>query len=695
MHVFWPQNNNLNWSNFPLFRVLLPLVAGILVAYYFLDLLVAFSSVVLLFSGGCFLLILVFPARLKYQTSKAVLFLLLFFSIGLSISLSASTKHAARHFSKFRTSSDWLIVSIKEQPKLSEKSARFIASVHFILDHRVWKSCEGNLYCSISKSAYTRALKYGSNLLLQGTILRCKPDPDSDFDFSAYLAAQDVYHRLEIKSPGHCFLLSGFSGRGAQRLASAWQQKLEGTLKANGLEGNALAVASALLLGDKVNIDPSTLRDFSVSGAMHVLSVSGLHVAVLFLLLSAILRPLKRSPYGNLVRLFLLLIALLFYSFLTGLSPSVCRAATMLAMISIAEAFDRKGRAYNTLAATAGILLFADPWMLLETGFQLSFLAVIGILFFSKSLIACWHPKNKLLRYCWELIGTSVAAQLTTFPLAVYSFHQFPNYFLLSNLFLIPLASCALYLGVLLLVVSPLPLLKVPVAFCLNAILSGMNLGTNWVAHLPFASSGDLHWTGVQTCCVYGSLVFFALFMHHRRWMHVGLILISITVFQMVGFRSEYHRKEQTTLFCVAHRQHLAFLMYHSTHASLFFVGADRDSSCVARSARRLSQASLQLNSLALFNQKFARLRMVVADRVVEILRQPDMQDVDISTPVDLLIVDFYCKEDQLKRLLSRKSCKQIWFTHSLTPLEMRWIEQQEQDSATKIQSGFGLDLVL
>ncbi len=132
------------------------------------------------------------------------------------------------------------------------------------------------------------------------------------------------------------------------------------------------------------------------------------------------------------------------FAFLTGLSPSVRRAATMFSFLAVGRVFGRRARVFNTLAASAFWLLLIDPYLLFQVGFQLSYAAVAGIVFFQPRIARLWQPEVRVVSYLWQLAAVSLAAQLTTFPLSLYYFHQFPVFFLLSGLLVVPVATVVL-----------------------------------------------------------------------------------------------------------------------------------------------------------------------------------------------------------------------------------------------------------
>jgi competence protein ComEC len=265
-------------------------------------------------------------------------------------------------------------------------------------------------------------------------------------------------------------------------------------------------VAEAMLLGVKTKIDFETLSTYSSLGAIHILSVSGLHVGLLYLGLSLVFGfLLKLRPAGPWAFFGLMLALLWCYAGISGFSLPVLRSAWMFSVILFAKTFLRRQESLNTLAFSAFVLLFIHPASLFDPGFQLSYLAVWGLIAFQQrwvKLITFRGWKGWPLTKIWELTCVALAAQVFTWPLIVYYFHQLPHplSFLFLNPFLILFSSVALFLGFVTLSVGAfLPeWVFQPLAYLLSGsfrLLHGMMFA--WVERvtsvIPF-----LHLTGLE-----------------------------------------------------------------------------------------------------------------------------------------------------------------------------------------------------
>lgn len=263
------------------------------------------------------------------------------------------------------------------------------------------------------------------------------------------------------------------------------RQKLLYKYKAYGINDDQFAVLAALTLGEKSYLDSHIRNSFSASGAMHVLAVSGLHVGIIFVIMNILLKPLGNNRNSRILKTILCIALLWGYAFITGLSPSVMRASTMFSFIVIGKNLNRTPNIYNTLLVSAFFLMLINPLIISEVGFQLSYAAVLSIVYFQPKIVSVFELKNRILKSMWELFAVSLAAQAGTFAISIYYFHQFPVYFWLSNFIVIPAAGILLYSAVLFYSFSWLPIAAQLIVFVLNAVTKLMNNGIQIIEQLP------------------------------------------------------------------------------------------------------------------------------------------------------------------------------------------------------------------
>jgi competence protein ComEC len=252
------------------------------------------------------------------------------------------------------------------------------------------------------------------------------------------------------------------------------------------LEGENLAVAKAIILGDKSMLDSETKNSFSATGAMHVLAVSGLHIGLILQILMEVAKFFSRFISRKRAVLSILIL-LWIYSILTGFSPSVIRSIFMFTILVLAQFFGKEQNNINSLFYSAFVLLLFQPMFLFDIGFQLSYLAMVGIYTLYRPIESWYQPKNKIIKYFWQGTAVGFAAQCMTVPLTLYYFHQFPNYFAIANLGLMVVSGLVLGLGIALFALHYIPLIGKLTGFLLMISIAGMLWFIQWVEHLPGA----------------------------------------------------------------------------------------------------------------------------------------------------------------------------------------------------------------
>jgi competence protein ComEC len=310
-----------------------------------------------------------------------------------------------------------------------------------------------------------------------------------------------------------------------------------------GLEGEELAVASALVLGHRADLDRELMSAYAGAGATHVLAVSGLHVGIVYVILNMLLKFLDKKRYGKIVKTVLLVVALFGYAGLTGLSASVFRAATMFAFVAVGKAIDRNTNIFNTLAASAFVLIAFDPMIIMQVGFQLSYLAVIGIVVIHPILFNLVTVNNRIGDWAWSITCVSIAAQVATFPLGLLYFHQFPNLFLLSNLLVIPAATGILYLGFLLFTFSFWNPTLLFFGKLLNWLISSLNTVVVYIEEIPYSVLTGIDISTIETLIIYAAIVSWLMFLLHRI-RPAFYVALGLSVIFMVLQCFEVHRQK-------------------------------------------------------------------------------------------------------------------------------------------------------
>lgn len=355
-----------------------------------------------------------------------------------------------------------------------------------------------------------------------------------EFDYAGYLARKKIYRQVYLSEESweKTNIQANFS---FFNLAGKTRFHLLQIYREQKLTENEFHVLSALTLGYKRGLDPEIKRIFSSAGAMHVLAVSGLHVGIMFILLSLLFGFLRKQNTGRIIFVVMVILALWSFAFITGLSPSVQRAATMFTFVVIGGNIKRRPNIYNSLAASAFFLLLINPNNLFEAGFQLSYSAVFGIVFLQPRLVRIFQIKNKILNYIWELLTVSIAAQIATFPATAFYFNQFPSYFWLSNLLVIPAVTLLVPLGLGLLAFHWVPVFSSGIALAINSVLNTLINFLVLIENLPY-SVAEFSLSAAGLVFLLSALLAVFLFIETHKKKYFKVIFISLALMAATSF---------------------------------------------------------------------------------------------------------------------------------------------------------------
>ncbi|MFA9370422.1 MAG: ComEC/Rec2 family competence protein [Labilibaculum antarcticum] len=457
----------------PFLRLLLPLVIG--VALSDIISIPQILSWLLVLFGVFGVLLFTLIAKLRKSYSLRTLFGVFVFTMCFGFGTIRYNDIQSQMYLPISKSKIILKGKVLDTPIEKGNSFALVFDVQNMKSPDKWKKVSGKAIVYLQKNRKARELRIGDLLVLKAELQRVKNAGNPhEFDYASYLKTQHILYSAYTDS-----LSWKQIGKGAdfsiRALASKWRDHLLVIYRKNGIQNESFDILAALTLGYKTGMDPEIKRAWADAGAMHVLAVSGLHVGIIYMIMNYLLRFLARFKYGRHSRGILLLLTLWAYALLTGMSPSVMRSATMFSFIVVGEMLKRNGSIYNSLAISAFFLLLIDPFLLFTVGFQFSYLAVVSIVFFQPQFDKLIYIGNPILKKLWQLTTVSLSAQIGTFPLAVYYFHQFPSYFLLSGYVVILMAGILIYLSALLLILSPINFLSQSLGWLLRNLVEGMN----------------------------------------------------------------------------------------------------------------------------------------------------------------------------------------------------------------------------
>jgi competence protein ComEC len=434
------------------------------------------------------------------------------------------------HLGKVREKIEYYKGVVTNDPEEKEKTFKTVISLESIKTSTGWKKTSGKIYLYIKKE---NALlpNYGDILLVKGSPqLVPLPDNPGEFDYQKYLARQNIFHQHFIHAPDFKII-----GHSEPNKILAWsislRRKSDAVFKKYIPSENEYKIASALVLGIRNSLDNDIKNAYSNTGTMHILAVSGLHIVLIFQILTLLFSPLKKIKYSGIFLSLIFISLLWFYALISGLSASVLRAVTMFTFVIIAKAINRNSNIYNTLALSAFLLLVIDPMLVMDVGFQLSYVAVLGIVYLHPKIYQSIDFKNSVVEKIWEYTSLSLAAQLATFPLGLLYFHQFPVYFLISNYLVIPISFLALYFGLGLLATCWIPPVAILLGYSLNKIIWLMNEVVYTIEKFPLALIDGIYISQIQMIIIYVCIIFILTFLYFKNLKHLSIALVSVMLF--------------------------------------------------------------------------------------------------------------------------------------------------------------------
>ncbi|WP_435578909.1 ComEC/Rec2 family competence protein [Gilvibacter sp.] len=529
----------MEFLNFPLVRLGLLFLCGILLGDY-IQLPIKSITVV---TGLLFVLLWIsrsisYAPNLKKWSFTLLAYSLTFFCGVLLISNAYQRfEQSQTHHSK--TYSKGSVVDLQIEQLLSESPyyLKYKAKINYFGSHR-------NLPVLLRIKKDESCFYFLEGAVWQTTALVKPieaPKNPADFNYANYLKYQHI--AFGIKATADQFLPFGEFKPALKHYPKLWQRYWVNLLESKLTQSANYELLAALLLGYKAQLRPETKAQFAHAGIAHLLAVSGLHLGIVALFAGWVLAFLKRLPHGKIIYALCLLLCLWGFAFMSGASTSVLRAATMFSCLIVGKLLGRY-HGINSLFTSLWILLLIDPFYAFQVGFQLSYTAVFFILW----LLPKWNlycpTKHSIGLRIWQWIGLSLLAQLGTAPLSLYYFHEFPSYFLVTNLVVVPAIGIVMIGGLLSLgILAVWPDFTLPIK-ALEWAITMLRSFTTWIADLP-ASIIDTPHFGSYTLI---GLLFSTLVLGHllfrrskRAFPELAFIVVAIVGIWQLELPRERH----------------------------------------------------------------------------------------------------------------------------------------------------------
>ncbi|MGB7785853.1 MAG: ComEC/Rec2 family competence protein [Salinimicrobium sp.] len=475
---------------------------------------------------------------------------LLFFGMGVLIACLHKPENQPKHFIQQISSENTestgplLLAEVTQVLKPDLFSEKAVAEVQH-LDH---SPAEGKLLLLLPKESSKMSFLEGQQILLQ-TELQEIPGPKNphQFNYQSFMARRNVLRQAQLK-PG-TFQLLPKRKQDMESLAADSRKKIVQKLQRNGFSGDELATVQALLLGQKQDISAEVYNNYAAAGVIHILAVSGLHVGIILLLLNWLFSPLDRFKNGKILKAFFVILLLWAFAVLSGLSPSVVRAVSMFSFLAVGMQLKRRSSNLISVFVSLLFLLLIKPQWVFEVGFQLSYLAVLGILLLQPPLYKLWRPSNKILKVLWGIFTGSIAAQAAVLPLSLLYFHQFPGLFFLSNLVILPLLGILLGFGILVILLALLDLLPQFLSATFGGALHLLNDFVAWASQQEQFLFKDISFSSVEVLAFYLLIIALGFLLYSFSYRRLLMALSAVILLQLWYISKASETKEQLLVF--------------------------------------------------------------------------------------------------------------------------------------------------
>lgn len=520
----------MKFIKFPIVPILGGFSIGILIQYYvpitLVYILIGLVINVICFCVGYFINIKKKVNSLFFESFVVLLYLNLgVFSSYFNVQMNLKT-----HISNFISEKNIVQGVVSEKLKSTIYYDKFILKAEHINE----QNCIGKILLYVPKQQKTE-IEVGNKIKVFETpkLLQNALNPNQ-FDYSKYLKNQNVFHEIKIKKTNTIYVSKDTNFYFYIHLIKS---KLLKSYDVKSFKKDNYNLLMALVFGEKTELSKEISNSYTQAGIIHILAISGLHIALIYGIILWLTKPLLRFKKGRLYVFLFSLSVLWFYAILAGFSASIVRAAVMFSVVALAKIVNRQSNIYNSLAVSALLLLVYNPNYLFDVGFQLSFAAVLSIVIFQPLVKKFSYSKHIIILKIKELLLISLVAQIGVLPLTLYYFGQFPLLFLLANLIAIPLSSLILILGLVLIPFNLLfPKAATYLSVVVNFLIETMNAFTTWIVKFDIFIIKNIAFHEALVLLLYLIIAAILYFVYFSKVQNLKPILLSILIFQLVYF---------------------------------------------------------------------------------------------------------------------------------------------------------------
>ena len=481
---------------------------------------------------------------------------ILSFAIGNFSAVVHQHTNVANHYSHFSIASNQNVkmkVVLTERWKPTEKNTRFVGDLYELNG----KVSTGKILLNFRRDKTTADLKIGSKVAINSKLLQLqKPLNPDQFDYSSFLKNKSIYG--QVYADDSSIAVFSTVEKSIFYYSAIFRNRVIENLKNSGFNAKELGVVHALILGQRQDLDPTVLQNYQYAGAIHILSVSGLHVGFVLIFLKFFLNFLPNSNRFRVFKVLVIILILWCFALVAGFTPSVVRSVTMFSFVAVGMYMRRKTYIFYTFYCSIFLILLFQPSFLFDVGFQLSYMALFFILWLQPEFVKVWQPKNIVLDHLWQVLTITFAAQLGTMPLSLYYFHQFPGLFFVTNLLVMFLITCIMFVGLITVLIAFWTVIPTLFAKILEKMIWFLNYIVEQVASFESFIFKDISFNFWMMATLY--LVIFGIgwFLIKRNFRNTSILLASILGFQLSAILFDFNAKNKNEM-----------LVFNSKYSSL------------------------------------------------------------------------------------------------------------------------------
>jgi competence protein ComEC len=452
---------------------------------------------------------------------------------------------------------------IIDKPDVDVRFTRLTMQIQAYRDSSMnWIGVDEKTFVYVPTDSISGSLEIGDVLMLNTTFVANPPPKNpEEFDYAYYLARRNFFATTFVSA--NDYKKTQHENLWFKKLILVLETAMFDCFTENDIEDDNFAVLRALIIGDKQLLRDEIISAYSVAGAMHVLAVSGLHVGLVYAVLFFLLKPVNKRRFGKVVRIGTVFFGIWLYAALAAFSPSVCRACVMLSFVLLGDLFGKRVNIYNSLAASAFFLLIINPYNIFEVGFQLSYCSVIAIVYFQPLMNKTIYIRNKILKYIFALAMVSIAAQMGTSGITIFYFHASPNYFLITNILIIPLVTVIMFTVAATLILSWIPVIGTLIGWFLDICVSTANSITQNVEMLPYSLTNNIYLSPLQVFIVIVAIILLAFYIEFGNRKNIIAIFACFIAFCGINYfrKVEHENQHQMIVYNTKNSSFISFVV--------------------------------------------------------------------------------------------------------------------------------------